>query len=159
MEFLKNILIEKIKHPFSNVWWFLISKGYKTYLLLANNFHEFYPRAGVKIPHDKLDVIDFLSQKVYPNRFDRETGIISFKGSDHEKLKMYVAPISEQMCKNNENINFFQKSNPNWQEGDELACIGKVSFLLGIIHPFKVLKKVIKKKYWPKMFKSSKTKI
>jgi len=146
MEFLKNILIEKIKHPFSNVWWFLISKGYKTYLLLANNFHEYYPRVGVKTPKEKMDIIECLSEMVYPNHFNRETGLITFEDSKHEKLKVFVAPITDQMCDKNIKIKFFQDANPNWERGDELACIGKVSFLLGITHPYRVFKKLVFKK-------------
>ena len=43
MEFLKNMILLKLKYPTRPVWWFLISKGYKTYLLLANNFIQYYP--------------------------------------------------------------------------------------------------------------------
>ena len=155
MEFLKNILLTKLIHPFSPVWWFLISKGYRTYLLLANNFNEYYPKIDSPTPQDKLDIVEALSNKVYPNRFDRKTGIISFKDCVHEKLKPYVAPITEGMCQKNEKINFFQNSNPNWRDGEELACLGKISFILGVLHPYKIFKK----KYLSKIFKTSKNKL
>jgi len=147
IEFLKNILLEKMKRPFQPVWWFLISKGYKTYLLLANNFHEYYPRVDVETPKEKLDLIECLVNKIYPNNFCRETGIISFKDETHDRLRELVAPITEQMCLRNKKIKFFRDSNLNWQQGDELACIGKISFSLGITHPSKVLKKIAKKSF------------
>ena len=146
MEFLKNIMLEKIKHPFSNVWWFLISKGYKTYLLLANNFHEYYPRVGVDTPENKKDILECLAEKIYPNRFDRNTGLIKFESEKHEKLKIFVAPITDQMCEKNKKIKFFQDSNPEWEKGDELACIGKVLFIMGLSHPYKIFRKIITRK-------------
>ena len=33
----------RIKYPFNELYWLLISKGYKTYLLLANNYYVYYP--------------------------------------------------------------------------------------------------------------------
>lgn len=147
IEFLKNIMLAKLQNPLTPVWWFLISKGYKTYLLLANNFHEYYPRVNVNTPKDRLDIIESLSQKLYPNRFNRETGIISFNDGKHERLKQFVAPITDQMTTKNEKIKFFRDSNPNWEQGEELACIGKVSLSLGLTHPYKVLMKPVQKKY------------
>jgi hypothetical protein len=35
--FLSYMLKQKLKNPFRTFYWFLISKGYKTYLLMANN--------------------------------------------------------------------------------------------------------------------------
>src|SRR5947207_2123223 len=42
--FLSYMFRERIKSPFSPLYWLLISKGYKTYLMMANNFSEHYPR-------------------------------------------------------------------------------------------------------------------
>ena len=43
-----------------------LSKGFHKEIL-ANNFHEFYPRYGVETPEDKLDMIQCLSNKIYPD--------------------------------------------------------------------------------------------
>ena len=145
IEFLKNIIKEKLKNPFGDVWWFLISKGYKTYLLMAHNFHEFYPRYDRKTPQDKLDIIQALSERFYPGHFEPASGLVLFNGEDHDKLKGFVAPITAEMCERNKHIDFFNKRNPDWALGNELACIGKVSFSLAITHPAKVIKKALKK--------------
>ena len=50
VEFLKYLWLEKIKNPLSPLYWFMISKGYKTYLLMANNFVEYYPRHEKETP-------------------------------------------------------------------------------------------------------------
>jgi hypothetical protein len=36
--FLRFLFTEKLRHPFEPLYWLLISKGYKTYLMMANNF-------------------------------------------------------------------------------------------------------------------------
>lgn len=41
--FARLMLWEKLRSPHKPVFWLLISKGYKTYLLLANNFKRYYP--------------------------------------------------------------------------------------------------------------------
>ena len=147
MEFLKNIILEKLLHPKTPVYWFLISKGYKTYLLLANNFINYYPRYDQPTPLEMKSLIERLSNSLFPGHFKSDNGILSFKGQNHEKLKSFVAPITEQMCEKYPKIKFFNEQNPFWQEGDELACIGEVSLKLALVHPYKVFRKKIIKMY------------
>ena len=49
--FLKFIIRYKLSHPLMPVYWFLISKGYKTYLLLSRNFPTYWPRHDRETPH------------------------------------------------------------------------------------------------------------
>lgn len=149
MEFLKNILLAKVKRPFKPVWWFLISKGYKTYLLLANNFITYYPRFDRETPKKEKAILTKMATKLFGNKFSEETGLIEFKGEDHERLKSLVAPITDSVRERSPKIAFFEKMNPRWQEGCELACIGEVSLLLGIRHPLKIFFKLFKKRRVP----------
>lgn len=146
MEFLKNIIILKTKYPTRPVWWFLISKGYKTYLLLANNFLNYYPRFDKPTPDEYKGLLSELSNKLYPGRFNERTGVIEFKLNEHEHLREYVAPITNELVAKYPKIKFFQDKNPDWKNGNELACIGEVNPLLGIVHPLKIVKKLFKKK-------------
>ena len=50
IQFLIYLWKLKIKSITRPVYWFLISKGYKTYLLMANNFSEHYPRFEKSTP-------------------------------------------------------------------------------------------------------------
>lgn len=144
LEFLKNMIILKIKYPFRPVWWFLISKGYKTYLLLANNFIEYYPRFDKKTPKKYSELIQSLSHKFYPNKYNFETGVIEFEANEHEHLKDFIAPITKELCDKYPKIRFFDESNPGWIKGDELACIGEVDPMLSIVHPLKLCRKILK---------------
>lgn len=145
MEFLKNIIKAKMKRPFSPVWWYLISKGYKTYLLMANNFMNYYPRYDRKTPVVVQKIMNDVSEKLYPGRHDQNNGILVFQGERHEKLKDFVAPISQQLKEKYPKIKFFADKNPNWMNGDELVCLGEVNLALSVVHPFKVISKTIKK--------------
>lgn len=146
MEFLKNMILLKIKYPTRPVWWFLISKGYKTYLLLANNFLQYYPRYDRQTPIEHSELIQALSEKFYPGKFNSATGVIEFEANEHEHLRESIAPITQDLLDRYPKINFFNSTNPGWKKGDELACIGEVDPLLGVVHPFKIMRKILRLK-------------
>ena len=89
-------------------------------------------------------MIASLSEKFYPGKFNSQTGVIEFEANEHEHLKESIAPITNELMEKYPKIKFFNFQNPGWRKGDELACIGEVDPLLGIIHPFKILKKLLK---------------
>ncbi|MGZ3789115.1 MAG: hypothetical protein ACXVLQ_11365 [Bacteriovorax sp.] len=146
MEFLRNIILLKVRYPTRPVWWFLISKGYKTYLLLANNFINYYPRFDRETPLEYQSLLQELSEKLYPGKFNKKTGIIEFGDEEHDHLKDTIAPITEELMEKYPKIKFFQEKNPDWRKGNELACIGEVDPLLGLVHPIKIVKKILKKR-------------
>ncbi len=140
--FLKYLFIEKLKAPHKDLYWYLISKGFKTYLLMANNYDEYYPRFDLKTPKDKKNIIDQFSQALYSN-YDAQKGLILASGfkKEKDKLKDFVSPINQELIENNPKIAHFAKLNPEWMEGDELACIAKMTLSM----PFKYQAKLIKK--------------
>src|SRR5262245_9895912 len=56
--------------PDVELYWLLISKGYKTYRFLPLFFREFYPRHDVPTPEWATAVIDALGHWRYPGRYD-----------------------------------------------------------------------------------------
>lgn len=141
--FLKYLFIQKLKNPFRPLYWFLISKGYKTYLLMANNFQEHYPRHEKQTPKDKQEIIDTFAATLYKSYYRPEQGVISFQGSESQKdhLKCEITPISREMVLKNDRIRFFAEKNPGWEQGDELACIAKMTFSMPLYYQFKIWKK------------------
>ena len=140
LEFFKNILFTKLKNPSKNVYWFLISKGYKTYLLLANNFKNYYPRYDKTTPVFEKSVIDSFGNELYGELYESSQLLIR-ANHQFDHLKKTVAPIDKLMLAGNPHIAFFQRMNPSWEEGDELCCIGKVDW--GLIQ--KYLTRTLKK--------------
>ncbi|WP_151813873.1 hypothetical protein [Acinetobacter ursingii] len=123
---LKLLIKLRVSYPFNELYWLLISKGYKTYLLLANNYYVYYPH--VKGKHSHLaNVIDHYCKSFFSQYYDQKTGLINF-GDDYQPLKGEVAPITDEMRLNNPKIRFFEKMNPTWIEGTELPCIGEIAW-------------------------------
>ena len=126
LEFYKFLLAEKLRNPRRPIYWLLISKGYKTYLLLANNFYNFYPRVDQQ-DHDLADIVDAYCEQMFPAYYRREKGILDF-GADYQPLRGDVAEINDRMRLENPKIRFFEERNPEWQRGTELPCIGEITW-------------------------------
>ncbi|MCU0662115.1 MAG: hypothetical protein MUC50_07285 [Myxococcota bacterium] len=124
--FLKFMVRCKLAHPFTKVYWFLISKGYKTYLLLSRNFPVYWPRHDKPMPAWEKRVIDVLGQERFGQEYLSECGLIR-----HEvcpgKLRETVAPIDDELRLGYPDIDYFVRANPGHIQGDELCCLGLVS--------------------------------
>ncbi len=138
--FLRHLLLQKLKRPLEPYWWFLISKGYKTYLLMANNFAEHYPRFEGQTSAEAQALLDGFAATLYPNDYRRERGTIEFDQS-HGQLKRGIAGITSEML-GNPRIQFFQERNPGWSQGHELACIARMTLAMPAYYAAKA---VIKK--------------
>jgi hypothetical protein len=136
--FLRFLFTEKLKHPFKPLYWLLISKGYKTYLMMANNFSEYYPRFDKATPADKKTLMDAFYKTLYADDYDAHAGLIKSSGETY-KLKTGVAAISPALMKTNPKIAFFQTANPDWQKGSELACLARMTLWMPFRYALKVL--------------------
>lgn len=127
--FARYMLRLKASAPTRPLYWLLISKGYKTYLLLANNFTNYYPR------HDRAEeprlrkLVEAYCDKLFPGKYDRRTGTLDF-GDSSQHLKDTVAPIDEETMAGQPAIRFFAERNPEWTRGVELPCVGEVTVSL-----------------------------
>ena len=138
--FLRHLFIEKLKSPFEPLYWLLISKGYKTYLMMANNFSEHYPRFERPTPARARALLDAFYSTLYPDRYDTETGLIESQ-TDGSRLKRGVAGIPTALLKSNPKVAFFEQRNPRWVEGTELACIARMTLRMPFQYALKVLMK------------------
>ncbi|GAA3956421.1 hypothetical protein [Allohahella marinimesophila] len=121
--FARYMLLEKLRSPHKPVFWLLISKGYKTYLLLANNFRRYYPNLD---NHDaELEkVTDSYCEALFPGKRD-DSGLLKF-GENAQCLRDDVAEISDELRQKHPKIGFFEARNPTWNVGTELPCVGVV---------------------------------
>ena len=142
--FIKLLLLEKIKSPLIPVYWFLISKGYKTYLVLTRNALSYYPRHNVATPNKIKKIIDSVGKELYPNNYDVNDGLIKFNNI-HDRLKSDIAPITNEMMVKNPDIKYFVDKNPTWKNGTELACLGKFDYKVIIYNIYRSFKKFKRK--------------
>lgn len=124
--FVGHVIRQRLANPFRPLYWFLISKGYKTYLLLANNYPRYYPNPEGSHRH-LAHVVHTYCHHLFVNAYDNEKMLLDF-GAGYQKLKDDVAGISDEMRRRYPKIAFFEQCNPSWQRGTELPCVGEIAF-------------------------------
>jgi hypothetical protein len=112
-------------HAGVELYWFLISKGYKTYRFLPLFFHEFYPRYDVPTPSRFSAVIDALAGHRYPSAYERTQGIVK-AGPGACRLRPGMADIADDRLRD-PHVRFFAERNPRHALGDELCCIAPLT--------------------------------
>jgi hypothetical protein len=122
----RYLLTMKAKHPFDPVYWMLISKGFKTYLLLANNYYSYWPHPDGEC-QDLKPLVEAYCEQYFGEYYDRQRGLLDF-GDDYQPLKGEVAPITDEMRRKTAKIRFFEELNPTWEKGTELPCIGQITW-------------------------------
>lgn len=113
------------EHDGLPVYWFLITKGYRTYRFLPVYFRKFFPTYREEIPGEYDRLLKYICRKKFADYYDPESGIISFNGSkDHLNEEMCRVP---QEKRRNPHVKYFLERNPYYYRGDELACIADIS--------------------------------
>jgi hypothetical protein len=113
------------RFPRGSLYWFLISKGYKTYRYLPLFFREYYPRHATPTPPWAKSVIDVLGRQKYPRAYDPTAGIIR-AGSTACRLRRHVAAVTFAKLRDPA-VSFFVETNPGHELGDELCCIAPLT--------------------------------
>lgn len=129
---LRVLLREKLRRPLAVAYWFFDTFSYKSYLVLARNLREFWPRRERAIPPDTLAFIDRLASDRYGPDWNRRTGIVRRSGD--KRLRPATAPIDGALL-SDPDVNFFEAANPGHREGDMLVCLAPLTAgnLLGAI--------------------------
>lgn len=140
-EFVRYILSVVRRARGVDVYWFLISKGYKTYLLLSRNFHSYWPRHDRPTPPAVQDLLDTSARARFGDAYDPTTGLIRF---DPPGPRLYpdVAPLPDDLAPD---VAFFVHRNPNHADGDELCCLGKVDLELGLGYAWRLARKTVRR--------------
>ena len=120
--FASFLLFYKLRRPHQPVVWFLISKGYKTYLLLSRNFVNYWPRHDAPSPAWVKNAIDTLAREMYGDDYKPDRNLLIFD-RPMGRLKDHVAAVEERLLQYDD-IRFFHTANPGAAGGDELCSIG-----------------------------------
>jgi len=106
------------ENPGRKTYWFLITKGFRTYLMLPLFFTNYYPRYDAETPAYETGLIEHLANLKYDGRFHSDRGIIA---ADSYYLRDDYADVPERKA-TNRNVLFFLEKNPGYIRGEELAC-------------------------------------
>ncbi|MDZ4818931.1 MAG: hypothetical protein SGJ20_08170 [Planctomycetota bacterium] len=111
--------------PRTELFWFLISQGYKTYRFLPIFFHEFYPRHDVPTPDRIQDVLHALARQKFSDDYDPASGIVRSNTKQY-RLREGLADITPERLRD-PHVKFFNEVNPGHVIGDELCCLAPLS--------------------------------
>lgn len=134
--FLWHLLKRRLRHLFRPYWWILISKGYKTYLLMANNFPEHHPNADGPSPPDRLAIRDAFAVRLFGRWYDPARGVVAFEQS-RGQLRQGIADVTPALVAQNPRVALFERLNPTWREGTELVCLAAMPWLLPVHYVLK----------------------
>jgi hypothetical protein len=107
------------------LFWFLISKGFRTYRFLPVFFHEFFPRHDRPTPSWASGVIEALACRKFPGDYDAAAGVIR-ASADKDRLRPGVADLTAERLRD-PHVRFFAARNPGHAAGDELCCIAPLT--------------------------------
>ena len=124
--FFWYILKSKIRSPFKPVYWMLISKGYKTYLMMRRNFSRSFPRFDSPVPAKLKCAMDTFYRFKFGEAYDPEKNLICFRTSHGAVRGLLAAP--QPSATGNPDIAYFLQVNPEYRNGTELACIAEIRF-------------------------------
>ncbi len=114
----------KAECPEAPLYWFLISKGYRTYRYLPLLFRNYYPRYDVATPPRVQRLMDLLGQGKFPGHYDSKTGLVRFPSS-RGHLRAAWAAVPAQVLRKPE-VRFFLDRNPGYAQGHELVCLAEL---------------------------------
>jgi hypothetical protein len=112
-------------HDGTDLYWFLVSKGYRTYRFLPVFFREFYPRNDRPTPPAAMQALDTLARCRFATRYDAEAGLIRAQ-SQHDRLRRGVAEITPARLRD-PHVRYFVERNPGHAQGDELCCLAPLA--------------------------------
>ncbi len=113
------------RHPAATLYWFLISKGYRTYRYLDAFARRYYPHPVEPTPPQMRRRMDALARARFGEAYSSELGIVRFV-----PVRGYLrAPWNGVRTRLRERpeVRYFLERNPGYVNGDELVCIAELS--------------------------------
>jgi hypothetical protein len=121
---LRLLLREKLRRPLVPAYWFFDTFSYKSYLILARNLREYWPRRDTPTPPATAAFIDELATQRYGADWDRDRGVV--RRSGYKRLHSTTAPIDGRL-QSDPDVRFFETLNPGHREGDMLVCLAPLT--------------------------------
>jgi len=129
-------------------YWYLMSKGHRTYMYLPLFFKSYYPSLNDSDEDQQLfKIADEVSLFLFGQDWKPHLGVIKFD-KPHGELNAELAHHSYKKIKS-PHVKFFLEKNPGFAEGDELVCIAQLHpdnlirsardyFVQGMLNPINI---------------------
>lgn len=118
--FFKN----RLKHPFTSIYWMFTATTYMSYLLITNNCKEYFPRIDRKTPDYLLRMSKAFSKDLDGLVWDDEGAVLK-RNYEVQYTEGLVSELAEK--DSNPDIDAYRKLNPHQERGDSLVCIAPLN--------------------------------
>jgi hypothetical protein len=113
-----------LEHGQEDLYWFLISKGYRTYRFLPVFFNRFWPSPLPGTGADRPGLLPVAARARYGAAYDEARGVIvAAEDSDRLRPELCDVPPSRRR---DPYVEFFLVRNPGFVRGDELTCCAEL---------------------------------
>ena len=113
--------------PGRPLWWFLISKGHRTYRYLNVFARQFHPAPGTATPPTMQARIDWLATTRFGTDYDCARGVVHF-ARPQGRLKAHWQVGAATRATGDAAMNrYFEARNPGHALGDELVCLTELA--------------------------------
>lgn len=106
-----------------DVYWLLLTSGYRTYRFLPVFFRTFYPRYDEETPAAERALLDTIAVERFGSRYDSTTGLVRFEHPYVLADDLISIPTGRTA---DANVGFFLARNPGFVAGDELVCLTRI---------------------------------
>ena len=108
------------------LYWYLLSKGHRTYMYLPLFFKRYFP-AVEQSRHFAMgsSLAAFCSERLFPGNWQPDRGVIHFP-ERHGQVNAALAEDTRSRA-GHPQVDFFIRCNPRFDEGDELVCMAELS--------------------------------
>jgi hypothetical protein len=122
-QFARLIFRLKLRNPLRPIYWFLISKGYRTYLIMVRRCPRSIPRYEQADDPGLRRLLDALARERFGHRYDAAASVARNLGKD--RVRDGLAPV-DAAVRGNQHVRFFLARNPGHVQGDELCCLAEI---------------------------------
>jgi hypothetical protein len=115
----------KAADPGTPLYWFLITKGHRTYRYLGAFSREYYPHPARPTPPLAAECIDVLARGSFGDAWKPAAGVVRFERSQGQLRAEWTAPRPALAAR--PDVRFFLERNPGHARGDELCCLTELA--------------------------------
>jgi hypothetical protein len=106
-----------------DLYWLLLTSGYRTYRFLPVFFRSFYPRYECDGRDETAPLLEALARERFGSRYDANSGIVRFARPQVLIPDLLDLPDGRTL---DPHIAYFLARNPGHARGDELACLTRI---------------------------------
>lgn len=112
------------EHPRTPLYWFLISKGFRTYRFLPVFFARFWPDPRSPAPPGGAELLRTVAAWKFGACYDAADGLVKDAAGDRLAAPLAAVPEAKRR---DPHTRFFLERNPQYALGHELACLAPIT--------------------------------